>query len=49
MEIWISSKRRYGSPKIKAELVKKGKRISGTSNSELNEWNGDKINSEEKI
>ena len=28
MEIWISSKRRYGSPKIKAELVKKGKRIS---------------------
>ena len=28
MEIWILSKRRYGSPKIKAELLKKGKRIS---------------------
>jgi transposase InsO family protein len=27
-EIWILSNRRYGSPKIKAELMKKGKRIS---------------------
>lgn len=28
MEIWILSNKRYGSPKVRAELLKKGKRIS---------------------